>query len=121
MENKESLLLTKEERDEVYDRGNFETVGEERIAFCEAQLAKLLAAGYLSPEEVEAKVKEAKRQESEKILGKVESKLKHIGTPLQSTKVEFTGFVAWLSEDDWQAIIAYNEAKFGKLYGEKEG
>jgi len=33
-------LLTKEERDEVYDTGDYETVGEERIALCQAQLAK---------------------------------------------------------------------------------
>jgi len=34
---KEDRLLTKDERDEVYDAESFGTVGEERRAYCKAQ------------------------------------------------------------------------------------
>jgi len=29
--------------------------------------------------------------------------VRHIGTPLQSTKVEFTGLVVWITDGEWQA------------------
>ena len=43
-EEMKGSLLTKEERDVVFDEGgSWKTVGEERIAYCQAQLHKILA------------------------------------------------------------------------------
>lgn len=44
----ESRLLTKEERDEIYDNADIKTCGDERIAYCKAQDTK--TAAILEPQ-----------------------------------------------------------------------
>ena len=59
-----SILLTPEERNEVYDTdGNWETVDEERIAYCKAQLLKVYNWGNEpDPHDKERYLRRTKRQ-----------------------------------------------------------
>ena len=42
----EDTVMNQEQRNEVFDTGSFETVGDERIAYCKAQAEVSFNAGY---------------------------------------------------------------------------
>jgi len=69
MEN--NLLLTDAEMIAAFAEAHlspFANAYQERCVIARAQLSKVLAAGYLPPEEVKAKVEEGRKQEREGIL-----------------------------------------------------
>jgi len=91
-------LLTKEERDEVYDTGDFKTAGEERIAYCQAQLDKDIASNQqayeigVSDGKVEG-IAEGMKEERERILNYLEQE----GNPVQYKGSKAT---AWIITDN---------------------
>lgn len=74
-----NLLLAEEDFDRLQKEQpdldwSFQDDYRNEVRFIEeAQLAKVLNAGYLSPEEVGAKIEEAKKQERERIIKEIEA------------------------------------------------
>jgi len=77
----EGLSLTNDEKyDALWGRNVDESMAKKMDFAIKAQLAKVLNAGYISPEEHQRQIEEAKTQERERILALLEKEYPAITT-----------------------------------------